>query len=110
MDVPFWVWAVTVAAIVGMLVFDLVGHVRGHHLEEVLTEGEEDVLLRGVVEIERALRDARLLDDLGHRGALVALLPEHLAGGGEELVLPLGPLAGGRRPRGSARPHDRQYD
>jgi tellurite resistance protein TerC len=31
MDVPFWVWAVTVAAIVGMLVFDLVGHVRTPH-------------------------------------------------------------------------------
>ncbi|WP_345770698.1 TerC family protein [Blastococcus saxobsidens] len=28
---PFWVWAVTVAAIVGMLVFDLVGHVRTPH-------------------------------------------------------------------------------
>jgi tellurite resistance protein TerC len=31
MDVPLWVWAVTVAAIVGMLVFDLVGHVRTPH-------------------------------------------------------------------------------
>ena len=31
MDVPFWVWAVTVTAIVGMLVFDLVGHVRTPH-------------------------------------------------------------------------------
>ena len=31
MDVPFWVWAVTVAVIVGMLVFDLVGHVRTPH-------------------------------------------------------------------------------
>ncbi len=31
MDVPFWVWAVTVGAIVGMLVFDLVGHVRTPH-------------------------------------------------------------------------------
>src|SRR3954468_5466421 len=31
MDVPFWVWAVTVAAIVGMLVFDFVGHVRTPH-------------------------------------------------------------------------------
>jgi tellurite resistance protein TerC len=31
LDVPFWVWAVTVAAIVGMLVFDLVGHVRTPH-------------------------------------------------------------------------------
>jgi tellurite resistance protein TerC len=30
-DVPFWVWAVTVGAIVGMLVFDLVGHVRTPH-------------------------------------------------------------------------------
>jgi tellurite resistance protein TerC len=30
-DVPFWVWAVTVAAIVGMLVFDFVGHVRTPH-------------------------------------------------------------------------------
>src|SRR3712207_4237129 len=31
MDVPFWIWAVTVAAIVGMLVFDFVGHVRTPH-------------------------------------------------------------------------------
>ena len=31
MDVPFWVWALTVAAIVGMLAFDLVGHVRTPH-------------------------------------------------------------------------------
>ncbi|KQS56815.1 tellurium resistance protein TerC [Geodermatophilus sp. Leaf369] len=31
MDVPIWVWAVTVAAIVGMIVFDFVGHVRTPH-------------------------------------------------------------------------------
>jgi tellurite resistance protein TerC len=31
MDVPFWVWAITVGAIVGMLVFDFVGHVRTPH-------------------------------------------------------------------------------
>jgi tellurite resistance protein TerC len=31
LDVPFWVWALTVTAIVGMLVFDLVGHVRTPH-------------------------------------------------------------------------------
>jgi tellurite resistance protein TerC len=31
MDVPFWVWAATVAVIVGMLVFDFVGHVRTPH-------------------------------------------------------------------------------
>jgi tellurite resistance protein TerC len=31
MDVPFWVWAVTIAAILGMLVFDFVGHVRTPH-------------------------------------------------------------------------------
>jgi len=31
MDVPFWVWALTVGAIVGMLVFDFVGHVRTPH-------------------------------------------------------------------------------
>src|SRR3954462_6258544 len=31
MDVPTWVWAVTIAAIVGMLVFDFVGHVRTPH-------------------------------------------------------------------------------
>src|SRR4051812_5754530 len=31
MDVPFWVWAITVGAIVAMLVFDLVGHVRTPH-------------------------------------------------------------------------------
>ncbi|MFD2094225.1 TerC family protein [Blastococcus deserti] len=31
MDVPFWVWALTIGAIVGMLLFDLVGHVRTPH-------------------------------------------------------------------------------
>ena len=31
MDVPFWIWAVTIAAIVGMLVFDFIGHVRTPH-------------------------------------------------------------------------------
>src|ERR671917_1241573 len=31
MDVPFWVWAITVAAIVAMIVFDFVGHVRTPH-------------------------------------------------------------------------------
>jgi tellurite resistance protein TerC len=31
MDVPFWVWAVTIGAIVGMLLFDFVGHVRTPH-------------------------------------------------------------------------------
>ena len=31
MDVPFWVWAVTVGAIVAMLVFDLIAHVRTPH-------------------------------------------------------------------------------
>jgi tellurite resistance protein TerC len=30
-DVPFWVWAVTVAVIVAMLVFDVVGHGRRPH-------------------------------------------------------------------------------
>ena len=31
MDVPFWAWALTIAAIVGMLLFDFVGHVRKPH-------------------------------------------------------------------------------
>src|SRR4051812_9443899 len=31
MDVPFFVWALTIAVIVGMLVFDFVGHVRTPH-------------------------------------------------------------------------------
>ena len=31
MDVPFWVWAVTVGAVVAMLAFDLFGHVRTPH-------------------------------------------------------------------------------
>src|SRR3954468_471903 len=31
MDVPLWMWALTVVAIVGMLVFDFVGHVRTPH-------------------------------------------------------------------------------
>jgi tellurite resistance protein TerC len=31
MDVPFFVWALTISAIVGMLIFDFVGHVRTPH-------------------------------------------------------------------------------
>src|SRR3954449_6568660 len=31
MDVPFWVWALTVGLILAMLVFDLVAHVRTPH-------------------------------------------------------------------------------
>ena len=31
MDVPFWVWVLTITAIVGMLLFDFVGHVRTPH-------------------------------------------------------------------------------
>jgi tellurite resistance protein TerC len=31
MDVPFWVWALTIALIAGMLLFDFVGHVRTPH-------------------------------------------------------------------------------
>ncbi len=31
MDVPIWVWALTVAAILAMIVFDFVGHVRTPH-------------------------------------------------------------------------------
>jgi tellurite resistance protein TerC len=31
MDVPIWVWALTIAAIVGMLIFDYIGHVRKPH-------------------------------------------------------------------------------
>ncbi|MET0765731.1 MAG: TerC family protein [Blastococcus sp.] len=31
MDVPFWVWALTIAAIAGMLLFDFFGHVRKPH-------------------------------------------------------------------------------
>src|SRR4051812_43351428 len=31
MDVPFWVWALTVGLFLAMLVFDLVGHVRTPH-------------------------------------------------------------------------------
>ena len=31
MDVPFWAWALTIAVIVGMLIFDFVGHVRTPH-------------------------------------------------------------------------------
>src|SRR3954463_13434617 len=31
MNVPFWVWAVTIAAIMGMILFDFIGHVRTPH-------------------------------------------------------------------------------
>ena len=31
MDVPLWIWAITVAVVLGMLVLDFVGHVRTPH-------------------------------------------------------------------------------
>lgn len=31
MDVPLWVWGITLAAIVGMIVYDFIGHVRTPH-------------------------------------------------------------------------------
>ncbi|SEO41537.1 TerC family protein [Trujillonella endophytica] len=31
MDVPFWIWALTIAAILAMIAFDFVGHVRTPH-------------------------------------------------------------------------------
>src|SRR5919206_5001504 len=31
MDVPLWIWAITVAAVLGMLAFDFLGHVRTPH-------------------------------------------------------------------------------
>jgi tellurite resistance protein TerC len=31
LDVPIWIWAITVAVLLGMLVFDFVGHVRTPH-------------------------------------------------------------------------------
>jgi tellurite resistance protein TerC len=31
MDVPFWIWALTITVIVAMLLFDFVGHVRTPH-------------------------------------------------------------------------------
>ena len=35
MDVPFWVWAITIAGIIAMLVFDFVGHVRTPHAPSI---------------------------------------------------------------------------
>ena len=48
MDVPFWVWAVTVAAIVGMLVFDLVGHVRTPHVPTLRESATWSALYVGI--------------------------------------------------------------
>ena len=39
MDVPFFVWALTIAAIVGMLIFDFVGHVRTPHVPTLREAG-----------------------------------------------------------------------
>ncbi|TKJ21704.1 TerC family protein [Blastococcus sp. CCUG 61487] len=39
MDVPLWVWAVTVGAIVAMLVFDFYGHVRTPHAPTLRESG-----------------------------------------------------------------------
>ena len=31
MNVPLWIWGLTVAAIIGMIAFDFLGHVRTPH-------------------------------------------------------------------------------
>ena len=48
MDVPFWVWAVTVAAVVAMLVFDLVAHVRTPHAPTLRESALWSVLYVGI--------------------------------------------------------------
>ncbi|MCZ2814367.1 MULTISPECIES: TerC family protein [unclassified Modestobacter] len=40
MDVPLWVWGITVAAIIGMLVFDFYGHVRTPHAPTLKESGK----------------------------------------------------------------------
>ncbi|TNM64594.1 TerC family protein [Streptomyces sp. NP160] len=35
MDVPLWLWGVTLAAIIGMIVYDFVGHVRTPHAPSI---------------------------------------------------------------------------
>ena len=39
MDVPLWVWGITLAAILGMIVFDFLGHVRTPHAPSLKEAG-----------------------------------------------------------------------
>ncbi|MGY5885629.1 TerC family protein [Modestobacter lacusdianchii] len=48
MDVPFWVWAITVAGIIGMLVFDFVGHVRTPHAPSLREAGTWSAVYVGI--------------------------------------------------------------
>ena len=40
MAVPSWVWAITVAVVVGLLVLDFLGHVRTPHAPSLHTNGQ----------------------------------------------------------------------
>ena len=81
-----------------------IGLVRvGERVEPLLLEAQhpgvhllEEVLLGAEVVVERALGDARRLDDLLHGGAVVAVLREQAGGGGEQ---PLGDGRGAARVR-----------
>ena len=48
MDVPFWVWALTVAGIVAMLGFDFVGHVRTPHAPSLKEAGTWSAIYVGI--------------------------------------------------------------
>ncbi|GAA4754382.1 hypothetical protein GCM10023328_42270 [Modestobacter marinus] len=48
MDVPLWVWGITVAAIVGMLVFDFFGHVRKPHAPTLKESGTWSAIYVGI--------------------------------------------------------------
>jgi tellurite resistance protein TerC len=48
MDVPFWIWAITIAGIVGMLVFDFVGHVRTPHAPSLREAGTWSAVYVGI--------------------------------------------------------------
>lgn len=48
MDVPSWVWAITVAVIVGLLVFDFIGHVRTPHVPTLRESAMWSVVYVGI--------------------------------------------------------------
>src|SRR5688500_8215477 len=48
MDVPFWVWALTIGAIVAMLVFDFIGHVRSPHAPTLREAGLWSAIYVGI--------------------------------------------------------------
>ncbi len=48
MDVPLWVWGITIAAILGMILFDFFGHVKDAHVPSLKEAGTWSAIYVGI--------------------------------------------------------------